>query len=61
MNTNHENLPNNRDALAKRYGISKKTLYRWFKRAELEKEIPEIYQIGVFNINQSRIIISKFG
>lgn len=60
-NTEKNNLPNNRDDFAKRYGISKKTFYRWLKRAKVENEIPEIHQIGVFNRNQSSIIIKKFG
>lgn len=54
-------LPNNRDEFANRYGISKKTFYRWLKRAKIENEIPEIHQIGIFTRNQSSIIIKKFG
>ncbi|MER0442789.1 helix-turn-helix domain-containing protein [Emticicia sp. W12TSBA100-4] len=59
-NTNNK-LPRNRDELANRYGISKKTLYRWFKRSKIEKDIPEIYKISCFNINQANIIVKKFG
>lgn len=56
-----EKLPLNRDEFCIRYNCSKTTFWRWVKKYEIEKQIPEINTIRLFNLNQSKIIISILG
>lgn len=61
MENTDKKMPLNRDDFCNRYGISKPTFKKWLRRANIEKEIPNIREIRVFNINQSKILLEKFG